>query len=310
VKPRRALWIAAGLGDVAGVRSFIKGKGTLTPEGRLNRPDTMAMGWFVGRPPNHEADDLEIMWEAFQIAGWNHRWAAMDALLDAGLPVDHAPMVWPLIMDASANLLVPLAEYLVSRGADVEREWDSNGSAQSHARDHIRSQPQNGNARRLLAICRAGTVDEILADLDAKRQSPPPADERVLRAMQLAADDAARQGQSAVSIENLLIGLLRVADGAFASLIGGTGADMSKLKALVGPRLLPDKDPLIGQDLPADESAAAALRAATAEADRRRRDSVRLLHLFAGIFAQGGGVLLADVGANKARAEEMLDDIL
>ena len=32
------------------------------------------------------------MWEAFQIAGWNERWAAMDALLEAGLPVDHAPI--------------------------------------------------------------------------------------------------------------------------------------------------------------------------------------------------------------------------
>lgn len=89
VRPRRALWIAAGLGDVAGVRSFIAGTRTLTPDGRLDRPDPMATGWFVGLPPNLEADDLEIMWEAFLIAGLNDRWATMDALLDAGLPVDH-----------------------------------------------------------------------------------------------------------------------------------------------------------------------------------------------------------------------------
>jgi hypothetical protein len=114
------LWIAAGLGDVAGVKSFIAGPGALTPDARLNRPDPMAMGWFPALPPHHDADDLEIMWEAFQIAGWNGRWAAMDALLAAGLPVDHAPLGFPLVTEAVGNLLVPLAEYLVSRGADLE----------------------------------------------------------------------------------------------------------------------------------------------------------------------------------------------
>jgi hypothetical protein len=174
VTPRKALWIAAGLGDVAGVRSFVEGKGKLTPEGRLNRPDTMAMGSFVGLPPNHEADDLEIMWEAFQIGGLNGRWAAMDALLEAGLPVDHAPVAWPLVTEAVANMHVPLAEYLVSRGADLDREWDSYGSARAIARFHVRNAPQSEDARRLLAICDAGTPEEILAEMDAKRQSPPP----------------------------------------------------------------------------------------------------------------------------------------
>ena len=70
------------------------------------------MGSFRGYlPPSQEADDLEIMWEAFHITGWNGRWAAMDALLDAGLPVDHAPIVCPLILDAVGNMLIPLAEH-------------------------------------------------------------------------------------------------------------------------------------------------------------------------------------------------------
>ena len=43
----------------------------------------------------------------------------------------------------------------------------------------------------MLEICNAGTVEEILAGVDAKRQSPPPPESRTLRAMQLAADDAA-----------------------------------------------------------------------------------------------------------------------
>lgn len=315
VTPRRALWIASGLGDVAGVRSFIAGKGKLTPEGRLNRPDPMAMGWFVGLPPHHEADDLEIMWEAFQVAGWNGRWAAMNALLEAGLPVDHAPMGIPLVIEAVGNLLVPLAEYLVSRGADLDREWRSpaNGSTRSLARFHVRNNPQSEDARRLLAICGAGTPEEILAEMDAKRQSPPPPDERTMRAMQLAADDAARQGQSAVTTENMLVGLLRVYDGVFAEFFMGTGTDMPKLRAIIGARLLPDSDPLVGQELPADAVAEAAVRVAAAEADSRRRERVGPVHLLRGILSQEtgpGARLLAEVGITEAWVSEELKGAL
>ena len=121
--PRRALWIAAGLGNVGGVRSFIAAKGRLTQEGRQNRPDRMAMGERGGMPPNLEAGDSEIMWEAFRIAAYNGRWATMDVLLDAGAPIDFAPMGVPLIEDAVHRRMVPLVEYLVRRGADVPRRW-------------------------------------------------------------------------------------------------------------------------------------------------------------------------------------------
>ena len=198
VTPRRALWIAAGLGDVAGVRSFIAGKGKLTPEGRLNRPDLIAMGTpFDWLPPNLEADALEIMWEAFLIAGGNGRWAVMDALLEAGLPVDHAPLGTPLVMVAIGNQRIPLLEYLVSRGADLDRVWArvNNRSARSVSRGCVLNlhDPWTAEVRRMLEICDAGTVEEILAEREAKRPSPPPLDERARRVMQLAADDAGRQ---------------------------------------------------------------------------------------------------------------------
>jgi hypothetical protein len=307
------LWISAGLGDVAGVKGFIAGKGTLTPEGRLNRPDTIAMGSFLppGLPLNHDADDLEIMWEAFQIAGWNERWEAMDALLEAGLPVDHAPIVWPLLLEAVGTWLIPLAEYLVSRGADLDREWAEYGSPRKLVRQLATDihDPHTEDIRRLLAICGAGTLDEILAEREAKRQSPPPPEERTLRAMQLAADDAARQGQSAVTTENMLVGVLRVADGVYAQFFMGTGTDMQKLRAMIGARLLPDSDPLVGQELPADADATAAVSVAAAEADSRRRGQVSPIHLLWGIITQQtapGARLLAEVGAGEPRALERL----
>ena len=318
VRPRRALWVAAGLGDVSGVRSFIAGKGILTPEGRLNRPDPMAIGSFYGFPPTIEADDLEIMWEAFQVAGWNDRWSAMDVLLDAGLPVDHAPIGWPLLMEAIGTLQrVPLIGYLVKRGASVDREWPPHGSGRVLARQLFEGYPQNEDFRRVLEVCGAGTPEEILAELDAKRQSPPPPESRTLRAMQLAADDAARQGQSVVTTENMLVGLLRLEGGVFTDVFTGffmgTDSHMPRLREVIGARLLPDNDPLVGQELPADAGAEAALRVATAEADVRRRESVSPHHLISGMLRQEhepGARLLALVGMNRALVLEQLDRLL
>ena len=316
VTPCRTLWIAAGLGDVAGVRSFIAGKAKLTAAGRLNRPDLIAMDSLGALPQDQEADDLEIMWEAFQIAGWNERFPAMDALLEAGLPVDYVPAVgFPLVLEAVGNTLLPLAEYLVRRGADLDHEWPVYGSARAFARERVMidHDPHSQTARRLLKICGAGTLDEVLAELDAKRASPPPLEQRTLRAMQLAADDAARQGQSSVTTENLLVGVLRVSDGVFAQFLTGTGTDMPKLRAMLGARLLPDCDPLAGQELPRDADAEAAVQAAIAEADARRREGVSPLHLLSGILSQrtaSAAKLIADAGASEAQVWERLEGVL
>ena len=310
VTPPKALWVAAGLGDVDGVRHFLNGKGRLMPEGRLHRPDPMAMGWFAALPPNREADDLEIMWEAFEIAGWNGRWAAMDALLNAGLPVDHAPLGAPLVIEAVGNVLVPLAKYLVSRGADLDREWPApaNGSARVLAQSHIRNDPQNDNARRLVAICGGGTPEAILGAMDTSRVPPVP-EKRTIRAMQLAADDAARQGQTVVTTENMLVGLLRVHDGIFAEFVSRAGTHMPTLRATIGARLLKDIDPLVGGDLPLDAMAEAAVRAATLEANERRRDYVQPAHVLLGILSQPNGPgasILSQAGTNATTLWEQL----
>ena len=316
VRPPRALWIAAGIGDVAGVRRYIAGKGVLTPAGRINRPDLVAMGAFPpGLPPNHDADDREIMWEAFQIAGWNSRWATMDVLLDAGLPVDHAPIGWPLMLEAVGNMMLPLVEYLVRHGADLDREWPVHGSARTLARSRVAMahDPRTDAARRLLAVCNAGTIDELLAASDAKRQSPPPPEARTLRAMQLAADDAARQGQASVTTENIVVGILRLSGGLFASFFKSLGVDMVDLRTSIGARLLPDVEPFIGQSCPADPGTEAAVRAAGDLADRRRRKSVGPLHLLSGIVSRRddtGARLLIDAGLDEALIAERLDSSL
>ncbi|MDX2263248.1 MAG: Clp protease N-terminal domain-containing protein [Gemmatimonadales bacterium] len=304
VTPRRALWIAAGLGDVAGVRSLVAGKGTLTPEGRLNRPDMVAMGLHVGHlPPRHDADDLEIMYEAFQVAGWNERWAAMDALLDAGFPIDHSPHNWPLLREATGNLIVPLAEYLVSRGADLDRDWPGHGSSRAGLRSLVQyiHDPHHVAMTRMLAICGLEPVEEILAEKDAMRPSPPPMDAWATRILQLAADDASRQGQDVITSENLLIAVMRLRNGDWLQFLLGTGTDLPALQERIGARLLPDADPLAGEELPRDAGAEAALATATQEAESRRRDAVGTLHVWYGVVSEEDGPavqLLRGVGTN------------
>jgi len=174
----------------------------------------------------------------------------------------------------------------------------------------IDQNPRSERARQLLAICGAGTPEEVLADLDAKRPSPPPLEARTLRALQLAADDAARQEQSSVRTDNLLVGVLRLSRGAFADVVRSAGTDMAKLEAMLGSRTMPGTDPFLGAELPRDGAAEEALQTAIAEADTRRREVVMPLHLLLGILRQRtapGAILLRDAGANDVRLTELLD---
>ena len=177
------------------------------------------------------------------------------------------------------------------------------------ARWHVRNSPEHEDARRLVAICGAGTPEQILAELDANRSSPPPANEEAARALRLAADDAAKLGHPLVSTENMLVGILRTARGVPAEFFAYSGADMPRLRSLLGSRLLPDSDPLLGQELRSDAGAEAAVRAAVAIADERHRECVTPFHLVAGIVMQGsepGARLLQLVGVNDARIRELL----
>ena len=137
-----------------------------------------------------------------------------------------------------------------------------------------------------------------------------------MRALKLAADDAARMGQSAVSTENMVVGLLRLsrdrgipAGSMFAMVFAYSGAEMPRLKSLLESRLLPETEPFLGQELPADAGAEAAVRAAAASANERHREAVTPFHLLAGIISQPsepGARLLEEVGATEARIREML----
>lgn len=115
VTPRRAFWIAAGLGDVPTMLSFLDRNGKPTPEARVNRPDFILVG--MGSQCRPDADDLEIAWEAFCVAGFNQRFNTLDALLDRGFPIDYSEWGSTLLSWAEGNRVTSLADFLKKRGA-------------------------------------------------------------------------------------------------------------------------------------------------------------------------------------------------
>lgn len=115
VTPRKAFWIAAGLGDVPTMLSFLDRNGKPTPEARANRPDSTLV--FTGSPCRPDADDLEIIWEAFAVAGFNQRLNAIDALLERGFPIDYSQWGSTLLSWAEGNGIAILADHLKKRGA-------------------------------------------------------------------------------------------------------------------------------------------------------------------------------------------------
>jgi hypothetical protein len=119
VTPRKGFWISAGLGDVDGMLSFLDSRGRPSAAARQNRPDFLLVGFNMPCRPG--ADDLEILWEAFTVAGFNQRLRAIDALLDRGFPIDYAEWGSTLLQWAEGNRITVLAEHLLKRGARPTR---------------------------------------------------------------------------------------------------------------------------------------------------------------------------------------------
>jgi hypothetical protein len=115
VTPRKTFWICAGLGDVEGMLTFLDANGKPIAAARRNRPDFLLVGFNT--PCRPDADDLEILWEAFAIAGFNQRLSAVDALLDRGFPIDYAEWGSTLLQWAEGNGITVLANHLLKRGA-------------------------------------------------------------------------------------------------------------------------------------------------------------------------------------------------
>lgn len=303
-RPRRALWVAAGLGDLEGVSRFLDRHGKPTRAARANRPDFEALGPGGMLPWHPDPEDEEILMEAFFVAMLNGRCAVLEYMVQRGFNVNS--LVWgsPVINVAVGNHMVPMVECLLRCGADLDlRGWRPNSTAREIARAALESAAPEDEAylgaRRLVELC-GMDPDAILAERDARPATPPGIHPRLQEALDLAGDDALRLGQAQIGPENLLFGLLRCGGIPRLFFTQVSGMDVERFRADHQNRLLPAEDRVNRATLSLDNDARAVIEAAVALVTARRRDMVHGHHLLL-ILTRGHGPavkLLARYGGN------------
>jgi hypothetical protein len=287
VEPRKALWIAAGLGDVRAMSHYFDRSGKLTAGARQNRPDFTAMD-SRATPSLPEPDDLDLLWEVFYVAATNNRFAAMDFLLGHGFPIDHSRGM-SMLSFAVGNGMVPLAEYLISRGASPElRGWRPAQTAREMAEDSFQSDPSSLEALRMLKLCGGRDPEILIKEANAKLEDIRP-HIQLIKVHGLAKQDAARCGQTAVGLENLFVGMLRDPRGPIVEALREGGVDLDRLRATLDDRLVPDAADPAAIDLPNSAELNDAIAAAVADAKARRARMVSSVDLLVQMTAHETG---------------------
>jgi hypothetical protein len=306
-RPRRALWIAAGLGDVAGVRQLLDRRGRPTAEARRITPPYE----LIAFPTHPDPVDEEILLEAFCVGMVNGRIEVLEYMASRGFDVN--TMCWdtPVLNVAVGNLWVPVVATLLRCGANPDIVGSHpNQTAREIAAWHVVSNERDSRAREVATLLGVD-ADAVLAARDAHAGTPP-IHERLQEALGLAADDAYRLGQSEVRPENLLIGLLRAAGLAYHHFRKARKLDLERLHADFAERLDPPPSHE-APGLPMSTDAELAMERAVAAAKTRRRDYVRELHLLYGLTVDEHDVaatIVARYGAsasalNAAAARDM-----
>ncbi|WP_310572035.1 Clp protease N-terminal domain-containing protein [Gemmatimonas sp.] len=283
-----ALWIAAGLGDVAGVGRFLDASGRPTDAARENRPQFDAIGPHVfGRIPGDDND--EILAEAAMIAFLNGRTAVMEYLVARGFPVNTRRWDMPFVVMAVGNNKVEMVEALIRSGADLDLRGACNGSAREMAREMLESQPPDADRHRIAELCGLD-IDAILAARDARPPSSPKIMPQLTRMFGLASDDARRLEQVTVNPEHLLFGMLRGGYPAVRAIVDESGMDRERFRVDVGDRVRHGEHVVDGAPLPFAPDAQAALDAAIHMAAEQRREVVHPNHVLLALVQRGGVV--------------------
>lgn len=304
--PRKALWIAAGLGNVDGVRGFLDRNGHPTTEARRLRPDFVAVGASGFMPALPEADHEELLLETLLVALLNGRTSVIEYMAARGAPINSMIYGSSLVHIAVGNGMTDVVECLLHCGADLDLRGSSpEMTTRELARYMIEQSPGNAKYRRIAELCGIDPTAVL-----ATPARPPGIDHALQQALALAQDDAARQQQPAVDPVNLLIGLLRAGGPPLYFLKGVGRMNVDAFRVDFAKRLAPESEAVVQWDLPMDASAQEALRAAIDFAAQHRREEVYGLHLLRALTQdQNGqvGQLLRIYGVDVTHVTAQLD---
>lgn len=150
-RPRQALWISAGLGDVDGVRRSLDARGKPTAAATELRPPFDAVGAH-SLASHPEPDDEELLMEALFVAMTNGRAAIIGYLASRGAPLDSPVFGNTALSVAVGNGWAPVVEVMLKCGADLDiPTGDSNGTPREMGRSFFR--PDDPARRRVAALC-------------------------------------------------------------------------------------------------------------------------------------------------------------
>jgi hypothetical protein len=308
VKPREAFWISAGLGDAEAVKRYVGDRGVPTEAARRVRPDFNAIG-YMPMPTNPAQDDEQILWEAFLVAAFNQRFGVMDVLLDRGFPIDYMAWGQPVLHLAIGNGWLPMVEYLIRRGANVDlKGWRPHASARELAEQMFMVRHPGPNAQQILELC-GGRDPETLRKLSKEQRA-----QRVMltaksveQAFEFAKLDAREKGQPVVGLDNMFVGLLgeaKVTVGAFAM----AGFDLERLRANV--QYGPDK---VLVDAPAEMKASPELSAILLDAkelaEKKEHEVLNSLHVMHALIRRAPTSVLKMLESAGGTKEKLLDSI-
>lgn len=285
-KPRKAFWIAAGLGDVRMLRRFFAGQATLTAAARRDRPDFLAAGHHATMTLP-DASDLDIMWEAFFIASMHRRTAVLDALLEHGLPVEYTPFGQTMLSGAIQMHDAALVEYLLSRGAST-RTFGVTAEQMDEWLLHFN--PIDDDTRRIYELCGGKNADAIIRQkVEEKRVATLPP--FLLEKLDFARHDAARLAQAAVEPHNLFVALLGDERFSVLGLLSRGGVDIAALRRAVEHRFLavPSGSPV--HDIPMSAALTAILEEAKTRAEAAGHDRIGPYEILHAMIRGGSGTV-------------------
>lgn len=299
VRRREALWIAAGVGDATAVKRYFDTQGRLTNAARENRPDFTAMGPLPA-PPTFGDEDVDILWEAFLIAAWNERYPVMDVLLGHGLPIDYSPWGQPLIEFGIFEQRASLVEYFVTHGAKVDARL------REAVEEYFAQQPADLSRRRILELCGGRDAEVVRREYEERRsqrvmQTAP----EIEKAFVYAKQDAVHAGVTAVSLDNLFVGLLRE-DGYPVTMLAVGGVDLPRLRQALGPRFELQDDP--PADMTGDADCTAIMLAARKEAEERKNAYLTTLHVFKALLQHAPQSVLELIQSSGGSMEKVVTE--
>lgn len=308
VKPRDAFWIAAGLGDAEAITRYVDDQGVPTNEAWRNRPDFTALG-HLPMPTNPAPDNHGLIWEAFLVAVFNQRFGVLDVLLDRGFPIDYIAWGSTALHLAVGNGWLPVVEYLVRRGADVNlKGWRPHLSAREQAEERFLNPHGAPNAERILELVGGrdpGTLRRLREERKTKRVMPTA--KNVETAFEHAKLDAREQGLASVTAENMFNGLLRES-GLSVALFAHAGLDLRQLRsqARYGPDSVLVKLP---EEMTANPELSAIFLDARELAEQKNHEILNSMHVMHALIRRAPAGVLKIIESAGGTREKILASI-